>query len=245
MKPPYPGQVPEEAPAEEPGLLLEPGLLAFRAREAARYLRAMPDPRPKRPRGRPRLPPETQRQRLFDAAIAAIEKQGYEEVRVADIVREAGMSSRSFYQLFESKEDLVARYVEMAAAGLVTDLQRVWAEASDPLERIDRGVEAFLQVVPDIRVDLDAIRGEPGKRTRDARKLAVREVTRLIVDDLTRAHEAGRLERRPDPVMVEMILTGLESTSLRWFAEGRVSDLPRLRPALVTLLVRAGLLPKD
>jgi len=203
----------------------------------------MSDLAPRRPRGRPRIPRDVQRQRLFDAAIRAMEKHGYEFTRIADIVQEAGMSSRAFYELFSSKEDLVAEYVERAAAGLVNDLQKVWAGAGDPLTRIDRGVQAFLGVLPAIRVDLDALGGEAGRRARDARKSAVREVTRLVMADLERAHEDGRLAVRPDPMAIELVMTGLEAMGLRYFAEGRVGELAELGPVFVRLLTGAGLSP--
>lgn len=173
-----------------------------------------------------------------------MEKHGYEFTRIADIVREAGMSSRAFYELFASKEDLVAQYVERAAADLVKELQEVWADASDPLERIDLGVQAFLGVLPAIRVDLDALGGEAGRRARDARKSAVREVTRVVVRDLERAHQDGRLEQPPEPMSVELVMTGLETMGLRYFAEGRVDELTALRPVFVRLLLGAGLSPE-
>lgn len=203
----------------------------------------MPQPAPKRPRGRPRLEPEAQRQRLFDALIRAIEKHGYESTRVADIVGEAGMSSRSFYQLFDSKDDLVAEYVQRAAAGLVSTLRTVWIDSSNPLERIDHGVEAFLEILPGIPVDLDEIGGEAGRRTREARKAAVREVSRLVVVDLQRAYQDGRLTAPPDPMTVELVMTGLETMILRYFAEGRRSELAQLRQRFTRLLERAGLSP--
>jgi AcrR family transcriptional regulator len=211
--------------------------------EAGGYDLPVPDQPSKRPRGRPPLPREDQRRRLFDAAIRAFEKFGYEVTRIADIVQEAGMSSRSFYELFASKEDLVAEYVERAAEGLVKRLVEVWATAEDPLERIDRGVQTFLEILPAIRVDLDALGGEAGRRTRDARKNAVREISRLMLADLNLAHREGRLESPPDPVAVELVMTGVEALSLRYFGEGRKTELAQLRPSLVQLLTRAGMSP--
>ena len=65
----------------------------------------------KRPRGRPAIPKEVQRRRLIEAAFRVFERNRYERTSVADIVGEAGMSSRSFYDHFASKEDLVAEIV--------------------------------------------------------------------------------------------------------------------------------------
>jgi len=148
------------------------------------------------------------------------------------------MSSRSFYELFASKEDLVAEYVERAARALVANLQIVWTETDDPLERIDRGMQTFLEMLPGIRVDLDALGGEAGRRTRDARKDTVREIARRVTLDLNAAHLDGRLASPPDPVAVELVLTGVETMSLRYFAEGRSDELSKIRPSFVQLLGR-------
>lgn len=203
----------------------------------------MSSPDAKRPRGRPRLPPEAQRRRLLDAAIRAFEKRGYELTRISDIVGEAGMSSRSFYELFSSKEDLVANYVEQASAILIDRLRSEWKASATPLESIDRGVTAFLEVLPAIRIDLDALGGEAGRRARDARRNAVREVTRHVVRDLEKAHEKGRLATPPDPLAVELVMTGIETMCLRYFAEGRLAELAPLRHTFVHLLTSAGLSP--
>src|SRR5690606_30220686 len=60
-----------------------------------------------RRRGRPPIPPEQQRRRLLEAARAELRRSDFGSVRVSDVVRTAGMSSRSFYDHFASKEDLL------------------------------------------------------------------------------------------------------------------------------------------
>lgn len=199
----------------------------------------------RKPRGRPRIPRDVQRQRLFDGAIHAIEKHGYERTRIADIVREAGMSSRAFYELFSSKEDLVAEYVERAATELVGRLREVWLAAGDPLERIQQGVLTFLATLPAIRVDLDALGGEAGRRSHEARKRAVREISRLVMEDLDQAHGEGRLATPADPRAVELIMTGLETMSLRYLGEGRTDELSALPQLFVRMLLGAGLTPSS
>ena len=52
-------------------------------------------------RGRRPLPPEQQRRRLLEAAERSFERNRYEGAGIQSIVREAGMSSRSFYQFFD------------------------------------------------------------------------------------------------------------------------------------------------
>jgi AcrR family transcriptional regulator len=61
------------------------------------------------PRGRSGLPAdevrEAQRERLLRAVIAAVDKTGFRDVTVADIVRRARVSRAAFYAHFADKED--------------------------------------------------------------------------------------------------------------------------------------------
>ena len=61
------------------------------------------------PRGRHGIPPEeviaNQRQRLVGAAAAVIAERGCCAISVNDIVERAGVSRRTFYELFENKSD--------------------------------------------------------------------------------------------------------------------------------------------
>jgi AcrR family transcriptional regulator len=65
----------------------------------------------KLPRGPHALPQDlvaaNQRQRLIAAAAAAISERGYADLAVQDLVDRAGVSRRTFYQLFEDKLDCV------------------------------------------------------------------------------------------------------------------------------------------
>jgi AcrR family transcriptional regulator len=124
----------------------------------------------KRPRGRPAIPREIQRQRLIDATLRAIEKSHYEKVSVALIVREAGMSSRSFYDHFASKEAVIAEIVREQGRRLLAQLERIFRETKDDRERADRAMRAYLELFPAGTVDLERLGGEAGQRVREVRQ---------------------------------------------------------------------------
>src|ERR1700679_1116805 len=60
---------------------------------------------------------EIQRSRLLAAAIRAVDELGYAETTVAQITGRARISRRTFYELFENREDCLA-----AVLGDVADL---------------------------------------------------------------------------------------------------------------------------
>lgn len=97
------------------------------------------------PSGLPRLPPgrhglrrefveQNQRQRLTAGIISAVAEKGYHETTISDISAASGISRRTFYGYFESKEacffaayDEIGQYLREAAAA-AADPDSDWAE---------------------------------------------------------------------------------------------------------------------
>ena len=193
----------------------------------------------KRPRGRPAIPKEVQRQRLVDAALRAIQKSHYEKISVAVIVREAGMSSRSFYDHFVSKEDLIAEIVNDQGHRLVAQLDQIFRETKSDRERVERAMRAFLELFPVGTVDLERLGGEAGQRVRELRQVYVMALTDLVLRQYERAHERGTVARVPLRSEIELVLTGIEGLSFRYYSEGRRDELLRLQPVLLNVFLRA------
>src|SRR5439155_6906652 len=73
----------------------------------------------------------SQRARLLHAATQAVAEQGYVKTTVADILRRAGVSRATFYQLFSDKEDCfqaaLKANAEFVATVMENELQQVRA----------------------------------------------------------------------------------------------------------------------
>lgn len=95
--------------------------------------------------GRPRrLDPDTEVRLLMDAAFALLKRNDYEDVSVVDILSETGLSTRSFYRHFATKDDLLlAMYLENAEAAAARVSARV-ARANGARERLEAWVDAIL-----------------------------------------------------------------------------------------------------
>ena len=76
--------------------------------------KAVPATRAGRPR---RFEAEDELRILLDAALAVMERNGYVDAAVADILREADLSTRSFYRHFESKDQLLCALVPPGGGG--------------------------------------------------------------------------------------------------------------------------------
>jgi AcrR family transcriptional regulator len=194
----------------------------------------------KRPRGRPAIPREVQRRRLIEAAFRVFERNRYERTSVADIVGEAGMSSRSFYDHFGSKEDLVAEMVAEIGERLLDEVAEVMAETPENVERnADVALGVFLDGLPVSAIDLERLGGDAGRRIGEVRRRIVQRLTNLTHAYMGRLLAKGLVSRLPERPEVELILTGIEGMCLRYYSEGRREELLEIRPLILRLTLTA------
>jgi AcrR family transcriptional regulator len=193
----------------------------------------------RRARGRPPIPRDVQRKRLIDAALAVVARGNYDKTTVADIVREAGMSSRSFYQHFASKEDMVAEILEEHGQRFITQLTDRLASPTDPLAAAERAIRTFLELFPIGSVDLERLGGEGGQRAREVRRKFARMLVDMVERWLVALKARGAIQVVPERAEIELVLYGIEALSVRYYGEGRRDELLALRPLLLRLLLRA------
>jgi AcrR family transcriptional regulator len=149
------------------------------------------------------------------------------------------MSSRSFYEHFASKEDLVAAIVEELGARLLAELEAILGAPSEDLrDQTDRALRAFLELLPTAAIDLERLGGNAGRRVGEVRRLLVQAITDVVLRHMERLHGEGRLPRAPARPAVELVLTGIEGLGLRYYGEGRRDELLALRPVLLASLLR-------
>jgi len=188
-------------------------------------------------RGRPPLPSELQRRRLLEAAREALRRSDFGSVRVVDVVRAAGMSSRSFYEHFASKEDLLLELIHEAGRDLVARLESIFATTERPEERVDRGLDAYLAAFAGTPLDFEKLGESASVRVQKVLREYVREVGVVVGRELERAYADGAITRRPDPVAVEVLLLGLLGLASRYVGEGRAEELTALQPRLRRFLL--------
>ena len=59
----------------------------------------------------PRVDPEVRRQAIVEAAFQLFRRDGFDSVRVDDILEEVGLSKGGFYHHFKSREDILRQIV--------------------------------------------------------------------------------------------------------------------------------------
>src|SRR5271165_3700987 len=95
--------------------------------------------------GRPRrFEPADELRLLLDAALVVMERNGYADAAVADILHEADLSTRSFYRHFESKDQLLCALFRREAEAAAARLDAKVAAAGDPRAALDAWIDEIL-----------------------------------------------------------------------------------------------------
>jgi AcrR family transcriptional regulator len=192
------------------------------------------------PRGRHGLPREavtdSQRARILAAMIEVVAARGYTDTRVVDVIGTAGVSRKTFYELFDSKEDcflaaydiLLGRVLEEAEAGFARRPRASWPE------RIEAGLRAVLAHLAahpeEARFALVEVLAA-GPKALARRDAALRQFTGFI--------ETGRSESTVDlPGSTAQTITGgIAELLYSEVLHGAAAQLPARLPELVFLIV--------
>ena len=174
---------------------------------------------------------DNQRGRILMATIDATHESGYARMNVEDIVRGAGVSRRTFYELFANKHDAFLAAFDAAADALMTAVRTATARETTFDGKVTAGVRALLEtlaatpgparvcIVESLVAGPDAIE----------RRTDVMEAFARLLDD-----DAPPVTDLP-AITSEVIVGGIYETIYRRIAGGRVAELPALVPDLVEL----------
>jgi AcrR family transcriptional regulator len=172
------------------------------------------------------------RQRLIEAMASSIERSGYRETTVADVVRIARTSRRTFYQHFEDREACFLALFDAVNEQLIEQIAAAVRPEQSLEEQVDSALDAYIDGVtaqPELYQsfvhELPSL-GQPGAD----RLLAVTErFAELLVAlaESTRRRQPD-LGSRPLPIDTAiMIVGGLRELAVIYIHRGR--DLHELR----------------
>lgn len=106
---------------------------------------------PQLPRGRHSLSRDevanSQRLRIVQGLAEAMRAKGFVATRVADVIELAGVSRETFYQHHENKLDAFLAAVDVVGEVLVDRLSEALSGPGTPLERFERALTKYLDVL--------------------------------------------------------------------------------------------------
>jgi AcrR family transcriptional regulator len=184
---------------------------------------AKPKPTPKRTQ-----PQRTTRTRtqILKAAAEVFGRLGYMDSRVEDILEESGVSRPTFYRFFDSKEAVFDALDEQASLSLMATVESAVNSAADPLQRLDRAVEAFLRWLANtgpLALALHEQSSRPDSQFASRREATIQALTQWLSEEV----EKVRGEQY-DPVLFRSLLGVVELVGVRLMHE-----TPRLTEAQI------------
>jgi AcrR family transcriptional regulator len=170
---------------------------------------------PQLPRGRHGLSREhveiDQRLRIFMGMAEAMRAKGYVGTPVADIIKRAGVSRETFYQLYDDKLASFLAAFDLVGDVLLDRLRASTEGPSDPLARFERAIATYL----------DTLASEPGyarlflvevyaagPEAIARRTLVQQRIVEALVDLLGARTDAGRVTCQVLVAAVSAMVTG-------------------------------------
>jgi AcrR family transcriptional regulator len=146
----------------------------------------------KRSVGRPRqFDDESERRLIFDAAYAAMRDRGH-ELTIADILTAAGVSTRSFYRHFDSKDALLSAMYLRDAEWTAERLTKRLADATSPVVAVEWWIDEIFSFTGSAhRAERVAVLSSiTGDHTEAAEAIAV-AARQLLIASLRTAIQSG------------------------------------------------------
>ena len=190
------------------------------------------------PRGRHGLSREqvvsSQRARILLAMADVMAEKGYVATSVSQVVKRAGVSRETFYQLFASKQDCFMHALDSADGMLEALLENQVEHPGTVAERLDAAVALYLEALAFspamarlVLVEVYAAGPEAlDRRSKTQRHIAHRLAAMLDVDD-----DFGRFG-------CELLVAGMGSLVTMPLVNGDLDALRAMREPLVALAVR-------
>jgi AcrR family transcriptional regulator len=169
------------------------------------------------------------RQRLLDGLAASIAERGYRNTTVADIVRGARTSRRTFYEHFASKETCLVALLTDANARMIREISAAVDPGAPWADQVRQAVEAWIacaEAEPAITVswirDVPSLGAVARELQRDAMEAFVVMIQTLCDTDELRAAGIRPVPRQ----LAVMLLGGLRELAATTVEDGgRIGDI--------------------
>ncbi len=135
---------------------------------------------------------------ILDAALAVMRRNSYAAASVADILDEAGLSTRAFYRHFDSKDALLRAMYRRDADAVAEALRAATEAARDPVSALEAWLEGFLRLFFDPRrAERAAVMVSEGTRRaagyHEEQERAVAALVAPLIEVLRQGDEVGAL----------------------------------------------------
>jgi AcrR family transcriptional regulator len=179
---------------------------------------------------------ELRRSHLLDAALREVAERGWRETPVAAIVACARVSRKTFYELFDSRDECLVALFDESLARIERVVAPAYASARSWPERVRAALVALLAF---LEVELDRGSFVLGQITTDGpidseRRARVLEPLRAVVDE-GRSHPQAR--EQLSPLAAEVVVAGVLSVIDARLRRGLRKLTPLVNPLMWTIVL--------
>lgn len=181
--------------------------------------------------------PSTHRGRLFAGMARAVAAQGFAACTIADIVREAAVSRRTFYEHFQTKADCLIAMYESASRNALRQLGAMLDPSRHWQSQVEGAMAAYLGVLADNPIVLRALfvdilsLGSAGLAAR-------RRVNHEIAEFLLNVVNPQRDHTIMSPTMAMAVVGGINELVLQLIEQDRIQDIHSITDT-TSALIRA------
>lgn len=151
------------------------------------------------PQGVPRDEVErVQRERLTAAMAHVVATAGFEETTVERVLVQAGVSRRTFYELFDDREDCFLAAYDEAMGRVLRVVTDAYLDGDVPERRIEAALEAFLEFLasePELARMCVVEVFAAGTRARERRAAVMERLAQLVQHALSELRGDDKLDR--------------------------------------------------
>jgi AcrR family transcriptional regulator len=187
------------------------------------------------------------RRRLLDGLAESIAERGYRESTIADIVRHARTSKRTFYQEFNTKEECFIELLSTANGEMIAQIRAAVDPEAFWHDQVRQAIDAYVDSIESRpAVTLSWIRELPalGADVRSVQRRGISQLTEMLVD-LSSNPGFRRANIPPtSPQMAVILLGGLRELTALTVEDGKdVRQIVDTAVAASIALVSAGVQP--
>lgn len=185
------------------------------------------------------------RQRLLDTALELFAQQGYQRTPIEQLCAESRVTSRYFYQLFDSREALLAAlYEDIIRRTQQAVMSALVQPVSSPEQRIAGAIEAMIRAyVEDSRCArvgvLEAVGVSPKMEKR--RREVIHEFAKVIEGYADHLAQTGVLPKRNYHLLSVAMVGGTNELLAEWLTVENPPSIGTLTEE-IQLLFRASIL---
>ena len=182
---------------------------------------------------------ESTRLRLVEAMAAVVVDKGYPATTIADIVAQAHVSRRTFYEHFSDKDACLLACHEIVGNGMQMAIETAQTETSSTENLIERTVVALMESLAaqrDLTYTHFAALRASGATTSDARRRVQEMIAKQLQGIAARVQQQDRQVKIPSDPMATAVIGGIGELIVRTVESGSVDDLDQISPTVTELI---------